>query len=194
MITRTIFHFAFVVHPAQSTSLICRCEFREVLSTKRSKEKGFLAHTSVDALRFFAQDALPLNKFGGPLDRSAQVQLEQPACVHAHMDLLKIVLKLTPFVDPVLLQRVLEAALEARKLDVAASPCDASAYGLGAIPVDTPAGRSEYRNRQRKLMAQVEPVRRALYHSYSDFLRLAFDEEILEVAASSRLPSSELTT
>lgn len=147
-----------------------------------------------DALRFFAQDALPLNKFGGPLERSDQVRLEQPACVHAHMDLLKVALKLTPFGDPVLLQRVLEVGLEARKLDVAASPYDATEYGLGVVPVDTSEGRSEYRSRQRELMAQVAPVRRALYHAYSNFLRIAFNEVILEEAGSTRLPSKKKQT
>lgn len=147
-----------------------------------------------DALRFFAQDALPLNKFGGSLQRDDQVRLEQPACVHAHMDLLKVALKLTPFGDPVLLQRVLQVALEARKLDVEASPYDASDYGLGVVAVDTPEGRTEYRNRQRKLMKQVEPVRRDLYHSYSNFLRIAFDEAILEQGNTRLLPSKKKQT
>lgn len=134
-----------------------------------------------DALRFFAEDALPLNKFGGPLSRDDQIRLEQPACVHAHMDLLKLALKLTPFGDPQLLQSALEVALEARKLDVAASPYDASAYGVGVVPIDTPEGRSQYREEQLKLMKRVEPVRKSLLGAYSNLLKIAFDKSILDV-------------
>ena len=159
---------------------------REVIN--ETVERKGVSCTHVDALRFFAQDALPLNNFG-VLERSDQVTLEQPACVHANMDLLKIALKLQPFCDTTLLGRVLSVALEARKLDVAASPYDASEYDLGVIPIDTPDGRAEYRTQQRLLMTKVQPVRQALYHSYSNFLSLAFDDTILE-KGSGRLPSS----
>ena len=150
-------------------------------------ERKGVSCTHVDALRFFASDALPLNKFGGPLERSDQIKLEQPACVHAHMDLLKIALKLNPFGDSILLQRVLQVALEARKMDVAASPYDASEYGLGVIAIDTPEGRAEYRKQQKSLMYRVEPVRQALLNSYNNFLALAFDDNTLELG-SNRLP------
>ncbi|CAJ1936477.1 unnamed protein product [Cylindrotheca closterium] len=159
---------------------------REVIN--ETVERKGVSCTHVDALRFFAQDALPLNKFGGSLKRDDQVKLEQPACVHAHMDLLKVALKLTPFGDAQLLQSVLEMALEARKLDVAASPYDASAYGVGVIPIDTPEGRGQYREDQMKLMKRVEPVRKSLLRAYSNLLQIAFDDSILELGKT-RLPS-----
>jgi hypothetical protein len=143
-------------------------------------ERKGISCTHVDALRFFAQDALPLNDFGGSLQRADQVRLEQPGCVHAHMDLLKIALKLQPFCDPVLLQRVLEVALAARRLDVAASPYDSSEYGVGVIPIETAEGRAEYRTQQLALMKRVQPVRQDLLDAYNCFLSLAFDEGIMD--------------
>jgi hypothetical protein len=156
-------------------------------------ERKGVSCTHVDALRFFAQDALPLNKYGGPLSRDYQVQLEQPACVHAHMDLLKVALKLSPFGDSTTLCNVLNAALQARKLDVAASPYDASSYGLRAIAIETPEGRTEYRTKQLLLKKEVEPIRRDLLNSYINFLTLAFDDGILK-NASNRLPSTSKQT
>lgn len=48
--------------------------------------------THVDALRYFAPAAKSWNQFGEygtNLSRKDQITLEQPACVHANMDLLK---------------------------------------------------------------------------------------------------------
>ena len=72
-------------------------------------------------------------------------------------------------------------------MDVAASPYDASEYGLGVIAIDTPEGRAEYRKQQKSLMYRVEPVRQALLNSYNNFLALAFDDNTLELG-SNRLP------
>lgn len=151
-------------------------------------ERKGISCTHVDALRFFAQDALPLNRFGGPLDRNEQVYLEQPGCVHAHMDLLKMALKLQPFCDTTLLERTLEVALEARTLDVSASPYDASSYNVGIVAIDTAQGRAEYREKQRALMKRVDPVRRDLLRAYDCLISLAFDEHVLQQAVT-RLPS-----
>jgi hypothetical protein len=135
-------------------------------------ERKGVSCTHIDALRFFTNDALPLNKYGGdpttrPLDRADQRRLEQPACVHAHMDLLKMVLKLQPFCDSNLLVRVLAVALEARKLDVSASPYDATHYGLGVIPIETMEGRMEYKLQQTHLMKLAEPIRKDLLGAYN---------------------------
>jgi hypothetical protein len=155
---------------------------REVLN--ETVERKGVSCTHIDALRFFAEPALPLNRFGGPLIRSDQLRLEQPACVHATMDLLKMTLKLQPFCDASLLQRVLEIALEARKLDVAASPYDASEYGVGVVPIETPEGRTEYKRQQTDLMKKAEPVRRDLLKAYYCFLSLAFEDEDLSAGRS----------
>lgn len=157
-------------------------------------ERKGLRCTHVDALRFFAPAAAPLNKEGSALERRDQLRLEQPACVHAHMDLLKIALKLTPHCDPGLLARVLEVALAARALDVGASPYDASFYGtekrpVPVVPVETPEGRALYRELQIGLMETAEPVRRALLQNYNLFLQLSFTDEQLERAIEN--PSDE---
>jgi len=130
--------------------------------------------THIDALRFFAPAALPLNKHK-EYNRNDQLRLEQPACVHANMDLLKYTLRLSPFVDATLVQRVLELALRARMLDVAASPYDCEkAYGVEAVPIETAPGRAEYRRRQMAMMQEAAPVRRDLLLAYNEFLGMAF--------------------
>lgn len=147
--------------------------------------------THVDALRFFAPEARSWNHHGALLDRRDQLRFEQPACVHANMDLLKIVLRLQPFCDAKLIQRVLEIVLQARRLDIAASPYDVSEYLMQdqsmhndhaiatVIPIETAEGREMYRQKQIALMKQAESIRRDLLQAYNDFLKLAFDEEAL---------------
>jgi hypothetical protein len=93
------------------------------------------------------------------------------------MDLLKIAMRLQPFCDPDLLLRALKMSLDARRLDVAASPYDAREFGVGVIPVETGEGRALYRKEQRELMARAEPIRRELLDAYNVFLKLAFDED-----------------
>jgi hypothetical protein len=145
--------------------------------------------THVDALRYFAPAAAPWNHHGASLERMDQLRLEQPACVHAHMDLLKMALKLQPFIDATLIQRVLQMALVARRLDIAASPYDATAYGVEAVPVETEEGRLQYRQQQIQLMKEAEPIRRDLLQAYDDFLQYAFAPDLLEKALNS--PANE---
>lgn len=142
-------------------------------------ERRGISCTHVDALRFFAPAAGPLNHHGSSLLRTQQLQLEQKGCVHAHMDLLKIALKLQSFLDSDLLCDALETSIAARRLDVEASPYDVTAYGGGVVPVETEEGRRLYRQRQRELMELAEPVRKRLLDAYSVFLSLSFDEKFL---------------
>jgi len=143
-------------------------------------ERKGISCTHVDALRFFSPAAAPLNHHGSSLERTDQLRLEQKACVHAHMDLLKIVLRLAPFVESDLIADTLEMSLAARTLDIEASPYDVTAYGAGVVPVETKEGRELYRSRQKKLMTEAEPVRMRLLNSYRVFMSLAFDEKILD--------------
>jgi hypothetical protein len=173
--------------------------------------------THVDALRFFAPAAAPLNRHGGSLERLDQLRLEQPACVHAHMDLLKIALRLTPWVPAEMTADALELALECRKLDVAASPYDASAFGIQPIKVETEAGthsqkvltivslrtkcswaltsqnlclgRRLFRERQLQLMERAQPLRASLMAHYLDFLANAFSQSHLSQAVAT--PNAE---
>ena len=88
------------------------------------------------------------------------------------MDLLKIALRLAPWCAPDDVADALACALEARALDVAASPYDARAFGLAPVRVETDQGRAEYRARQAALMARVRPVRERLLRRYAPERRL----------------------
>ena len=162
---------------------------REVVNA--AVERRGISCTHVDALRYFAPAAGPLNHHGHSLQREKQLELEQPACVHAQMDLLKMALKLDPYCDPILLQKVLEVSLAARKLDVAASPYDATAFGVGVIAVETAEGRAEYRHQQVALMNHAEPVRKELLYAYDLLLQLGFGEHIHEEPAPERYSKAE---
>jgi hypothetical protein len=153
------------------------------------ERKGVLRCTHVDALRFFAPAAGPLNHHGANLLRTDQLQLEQPACIHATMDLLKIVLKLQPFVDAALIVDVLRLALRARTIDIAASPYDVTTtYNIAAIPIETTAGRAAYQQEQLELMKDSCIVRGKLLQAYESFLSLAFDESTIDAAHTNPLP------
>jgi len=149
-------------------------------------ESNTLVCSHVDAWKFFAKEALVQNEFGRhknfhqsstqipptPEQRSTQIlALEQPACVHTSMDLLKIALKLGPFCDPHLFQKILGLTIQARSLDVAASPYDAKTqYGIEPIPIETLEGRNEYKRKQLQLMKEATPIRRDLLQNYNIFL------------------------
>ena len=106
------------------------------------------------------------------------------------MDLIKIALRIQPFIDPTLIQDALEIAIKGRSLDVAASPYDAfSEYGIQAIPVETFGGRTEFQRQQIQLMEIAEPVRKLLIQAYDDFLKITFDDNIIEEAK--RHPAAE---
>lgn len=101
----------------------------------------------IDAFRFFTPDAVPLNRLQPT--RETQVDLEQPGCLHANMDLLKWSLKLGPAVPGGLLLDAFALAAEIRLLDMQASPYDLSSLGEPAVAIETPEGRAEYVARQR---------------------------------------------
>ena len=145
-------------------------------------ERRGISCTHVDALRFFAPAAAPLNKHGASLRREQQAELEQPGCVHAHMDLLKMALRLAPWLACELVGDCLEIALAARTLDVAASPYDATAFGIAPVPIETSAGRKLYREQQEALMLRAAPVRERLTDAYDAFLECAFGKERLQGA------------
>ena len=131
--------------------------------------------THFDALRFFTPTALPFNTPAYTdivRQRSQQVMYEQPACVHANMDLFKIALRLQPFIASSLIVEALQVALISRTLDVEASPYDVSSFGLGFVPVETSHGRALYKKRQVELMHQGNIVRTKLIAAYETFLSL----------------------
>lgn len=100
-----------------------------------------------DAFRFFTPDAVPLNRLQPT--RATQVELEQPGCLHATMDLYKWASKLGPAVPGELLLDCFALARDVRTLDMQASPYDVSSLGERAVAVETPDGKAEYVRRQR---------------------------------------------
>ena len=113
-----------------------------------------------DAFRFFPPAARPLNRLQPDLD--SRLRHEQPACIHANMDLYKWAGKAMPWVGSSLWLDCLELARELRDLDMRASPYDLRRYGLEAVAIETPAGRESYETEQRRLAAHATKVRQRL--------------------------------
>ncbi|MCW1925906.1 hypothetical protein OKA05_25325 [Luteolibacter arcticus] len=113
-----------------------------------------------DAFRFFHAEALPLNRLQPTL--LERQDFEQPACVHANMDLYKWAFKAMPWVGSDLLMDCFELAMELRDLDMRASPYDLTAYGLEPVKIETPEGRREYEKEQTRLADKARPLRERL--------------------------------
>ncbi len=113
-----------------------------------------------DAFRFFSQSARPLNQLQPSVENRAE--LEQPACLHANMDLFKWCQKLYPLVPSDLTLRCWRLAQTAREMDMRASPYDVSVYGLEAIRIETPEGRRQYVQEQKQIMEEAKPLRQEL--------------------------------
>ena len=116
--------------------------------------------THADAFRFFTSPARPLNSTQVPRER--QLELEQPGCLHAGMDLYKWAYKLGALVPSELVADCFELAREIRLVDMRASPYDLSAIGVEPIAIETSAGRSEYVEAQRAFAAAAAPLRAQL--------------------------------
>lgn len=113
-----------------------------------------------DAFRFFTDPARPRN--GLAPSRENQVELEQPGCLHANMDLFKWAYKLDPFVPAELVGDCFELAADVRALDMRASPYDLAAYGYPAVRIETAEGRAEYARSQAAFARRAEPLRARL--------------------------------
>jgi hypothetical protein len=110
--------------------------------TDRVVRESRLRCTHFDAFRFFTPAARPRND--RELDRASQLELEQPGCLHATMDLYKWAYKLGPLVPSSLTARCFVLAREVRELDMRASPYDLRALGLEPVRIEEPGGRAEY--------------------------------------------------
>ena len=110
-----------------------------------------------DAFRFFTDAAAPRN--ASLLRREDQVANEQPGCLHANMDLYKWTSKLDPFLPAELVADCFELAMDARELDMRASPYDLSELGYTPVRIETETGRAEYVRAQAALAERAEPLR-----------------------------------
>lgn len=113
-----------------------------------------------DAFRFFMPQAAPLNE--RQPTREQQRFLEQPACLHANMDVYKWAYKLLPLVSSDLLMDAFELAWEVRELDMKAAPYDLLAWGYQPVKVETPEGKAEYVKIQRGFAQRSVELRNRL--------------------------------
>ncbi|MET0135108.1 MAG: 3-methyladenine DNA glycosylase [Kibdelosporangium sp.] len=113
-----------------------------------------------DAFRFFTEPARPRNGFQPT--RATQIDLEQPGCLHANMDLFKWGYKLAPFTPSELLADCFELASDVRALDMRASPYDLAELGYEPVRIETAEGRAEYARQQAAFAARSAPLRRRL--------------------------------
>lgn len=127
-----------------------------------------------DAYRFFTPAAKPLNLT--VLQREDQVDYDQPGCVHVAMDLYKWAAKLGPVVPGELLLDTFALAVEARTLDMEASPYDCTPLGFGVVAVETPEGKAQYVARQRQLAAAAAPLRAQLVALLDELFQPALSE------------------
>ncbi|WP_084963571.1 3-methyladenine DNA glycosylase [Thermoactinospora rubra] len=123
-----------------------------------------------DAFRFFTEPARPLNALQPTRER--QVELEQPGCLHANMDLYKWAYKLSPLVPSELVADCFELARDIRAVDMRASPYDLSALGYPPIRIETAAGRAEYAAAQRVFAERAKPLRARLLEECERLLAL----------------------
>lgn len=110
-----------------------------------------------DAFRFFTPEARPLNRLQPT--REASIELEQPACLHANMDLYKWCFKLAPWCPSELMADSFELARDIRELDMRASPYDLTACALEPVAIETPAGRRIYEELQRAFAERAKTIR-----------------------------------
>ncbi len=123
-------------------------------------ESHRIACSHFDAYRFFTPPARPLNTLSPTsADRPA---FEQPACLHAGMDLYKHAFRLTPMICSDLVADCFELARDIRVLDMRAAPYDLADLGFDPIRVETAEGKQEYAAAQRGFAERGAPLRARL--------------------------------
>ncbi|WP_010541818.1 hypothetical protein [Dietzia alimentaria] len=120
-------------------------------------DQSRLRCTHFDAFRFFTRPARPLNLT--PLTRDGQAGNEQPACLHAGMDLYAHVAAMEAGAPGELLLDTLRASFDAREVDMRSSPYDLSSWGLDPIRVETAEGRAEFVEHQRLWIRRTQALR-----------------------------------
>ena len=134
-----------------------RCSPAEVAAVV---ENGRIICSHYDAFRFFTPDATPLNTLQP--ERNNREEMEQFGCIHFNMDLFKLCYTMAPWTSSELTADCFFLALEARELDMRASPYDLQPFGLDPIPIETPEGRTEYQHLQRTIYQKGQPLARRL--------------------------------
>ena len=128
--------------------------------TDRVVEQHTIRCSHFDAFRFFTPDAISRNTIQPSRDR--QVELEQPGCLHAGMDVYKWAHKLDPLIPSEMMLAAFELALRIRTLDMQASPYDLRDLGYAPVAIETPAGKATYAAAQRAFAEETNALRRSL--------------------------------
>ena len=123
-------------------------------------ESHRIACSHFDAYRFFTPAAAPLNTLSPT--SSDRPDFEQPACLHAGMDLYKHAFRLTPMVGSDLVADCFELARDIRELDMRAAPYDLTDLGFAPVRVETAEGKAEYADAQRRFAERGAPLRARL--------------------------------
>ena len=130
-------------------------------------ESHRIACSHFDAYRFFTAPARPLNQLSPASDD--RPAFEQPACLHAGMDLYKHAFRLTPMIPSELVADCFELARDIRVLDMRASPYDLSGLHLDhtdeewtPIKIETPEGKREYFEAQTEFAERGQVLRARL--------------------------------
>ena len=131
-------------------------------------EEHRIACSHFDAYRFFTPPARPLNTLSpGRDDRSSY---EQPACLHAGMDLYKHAFRLSPMISSDLVADCFELAWDIRVMDMRAAPYDLADLGFPPVPIETSEGKAEYVAAQRSFAERGAPLRRRLIEKCEQLL------------------------
>jgi hypothetical protein len=137
-------------------------------ATDEVVEQHTIRCTHFDAFRFFTPEAVGLNRLQPT--RATQVDLDQPGCLHAAMDVHKWAQKLGPAVPGALALDCFALAGEIRLLDMQASPYDLASYGHPPVKIETPEGKAEYVARQRELARRAAGLRARLIRVCEELL------------------------
>lgn len=124
--------------------------------------------THFDAFRFFTKPAKPMNKY--ELSREKFHETEQPGCIHSNIDLYKWAFKMYPWIPSSLILEAFELAVEARYIDMQASPYDLQEQGLEPIKIETEEGRRIYKKKQEMIFKKGYPIRKKVIESMWNLL------------------------
>ena len=136
-------------------------------------ESHRIACSHFDAYRFFTPAAAPLNTLSPT--SADRPDFEQPACLHAGMDLYKHAFRLTPMISSDLVADCFELARDIRELDMRAAPYDLVDLGFEPVPVETAAGKAEYAEAQRVFAERGAPLRARLVEECERLLAVGGD-------------------
>jgi hypothetical protein len=88
------------------------------------------------------------------------------------MDIYKWAYKLYPWISSDVIREAFLLAVEARTIDMKASPYDLQNRGLEPIRIETEAGRKEYLEHQTAIWERGLPIREKLIEAYDTLFSL----------------------